>query len=184
MSPATPQPDRGEPPYRVGIGHDTHRTAADGEATAAKPLVLGGIMVPADFHLVGHSDADVLLHAATDAILGACGAGDIGELFPNTAAENAGRDSAEFLREAVEQAAARGWRIGNLDGTIHAERPKLSPFKRPMAVRIAELLRIPADRVNVKAKSGEAVGPVGRGEALTAEAIVLLVRDEPGGDDR
>ncbi len=174
MSPPSP------PPFRVGSGHDTHRTRADqGPAgNQPKPLMLGGIEVPATYHLVGHSDADVLLHAVTDAVLGACGAGDIGELFPNTAAENAGRDSADFLLEAVRRAADAGWRVGNLDCTVHAERPKLSAFKAPIAARIAALLGVDAAAVNVKAKSGEAVGPVGRGEALTADAVVLLVRDD------
>ena len=164
------------PPFAVGSGHDTHRTAPDGNEP--EPLNLGGVTVPAGFHLVGHSDADVLLHAATDAVLGACGAGDIGELFPNDDPANAGRDSADFLREAVRNAADRGWRVGNLDATVHAERPKLSAFKAPMAGRIADLLGVPAERVNVKAKSGEAVGPVGRGEAVCADAVVLLVRDD------
>ena len=172
---SSPQP----PPFRVGSGHDTHRTAPNDEASGeAKPLLIGGIVVQAGFHLVGHSDADVLSHAVTDAVLGACGAGDIGELFPNDAPENAGRDSADFLREAVRIAADRGWRVGNLDCTVHAERPKLSTFKTPIAARLAELLGVDPDAVNVKAKSGEAVGPVGRGEAITADAVVLLVRSE------
>ncbi|MFH5802932.1 2-C-methyl-D-erythritol 2,4-cyclodiphosphate synthase [Alienimonas sp. DA493] len=170
MSPSSPLP------FRVGAGHDTHRVVRDSDI--AKPLLLGGVEVPAGFHLVGHSDADVLAHAVTDAILGACGAGDIGELFPNDAPENAGRDSADFLREAVQQAADRGWRVGNLDCTVHAERPKLSPFKLTIAARLADLLGVEPDVVNVKAKSGEAVGPVGRGEAMTADAVVLLVREE------
>ena len=165
------------PPYRVGVGHDTHRTAPDGDAP--KPLRIGGVEAPAAFHLVGHSDADVLLHAVTDAVLGACGAGDIGDLFPNTDAANAGRDSADFLTEAVRLAAGGGWRVGNCDCTVHAERPKLSDYKAPIAARLAGLLGVDADAVNVKAKSGEAVGPVGRGEALTAEAVVLLFKDEP-----
>ena len=166
------------PPFRVGLGHDTHRTAPDMGPEGEKPLLLGGVEVPAAFHLVGHSDADVLAHAVTDAVLGACGAGDIGELFPNTAAENAGRDSADFLRAAVRRAEDLGWRVGNLDCTVHAERPKLSDFKAPIAARLAELLGVPPEAVSVKAKSGEAVGPVGRGEAVTADAVVLLFRDE------
>ena len=161
------------PPYRVGLGHDAHRTAPDGDAP--KPLLLGGVEVPANFHLVGHSDADVLLHAVTDAVLGACGAGDIGDLFPNTAAVNAGRDSAEFLAEAVRLAAAKGWRVGNCDATVHAERPKLSRYKGDIARRLGGLLGCAS--VSVKAKSGEAVGPVGRGEAITADAAVLLFRE-------
>ena len=166
------------PPYRVGFGHDTHRLAPDDGPDGAKPLLIGCVEVPAPVHLVGHSDADVLAHAVTDAILGACGAGDIGELFPNTAAENAGRDSADFLHEAVQIATFRGWRVGNLDCTVHAERPKLSAFKTPIAKRLAELLEVDAAAVNVKAKSGEAVGPIGRGEAIVADAVVLLFQDE------
>ena len=156
----------------MGLGHDTHRLAADGEVP--KPLLLGGVEVPAAVHLVGHSDADVLLHAVTDAVLGACGAGDIGDLFPDTAAENAGRDSADFLREAVRLAAAAGWRVGNCDATVHAERPKLAEHKPAIAARLGELLG--CDAVSVKAKTGERVGPVGRGEAVYADAAVLLYR--------
>ena len=161
----------------MGLGHDTHRTAANGGAP--KPLVLGGVEVPADYHLVGHSDADVLAHAVTDAVLGACGAGDIGDLFPNTDPANAGRDSADFLAEAVRRAAAAGWRVGNCDATVYAERPKLSDYKRRIAARLADLLGVPPEAVGVKAKSGEAVGPVGRAEAVVADAAVLLVRAEP-----
>ena len=164
------------PPFRVGAGHDTHRCAPNGDIS--KPLLLGGVAVPADFHLVGHSDADVLAHAVTDAVLGACGAGDIGERFPNTDPANAGRDSAEFLADAVRLAADAGWTVGNLDCTIHAERPKLSDFKAPIARRLADLLGADRAAVNVKAKTGEAVGPVGRGEAVTADAVVLLVRGD------
>ena len=164
------------PPFRVGLGHDAHRCVPHaGDNGDDPPLVLGGVAVPADYSLVGHSDADVLLHAVTDAVLGACGGGDIGDLFPNTAAENAGRDSVEFLAAAVDRAAAAGWRVGNCDCTVHAERPKLAPYKPAIAARLAELLRCGA--VSVKAKTGEAVGPVGRGEAVYADAAVLLFRD-------
>ncbi|MCA9216520.1 MAG: 2-C-methyl-D-erythritol 2,4-cyclodiphosphate synthase [Planctomycetales bacterium] len=159
--------------FRVGIGHDTHRLAAGG------PLRLGGIDVPFDFHMVGHSDADVLLHAITDALLGAIAQGDIGELFPNTDDANKNRDSAVFLEAAADRVTAAGYRVANLDCIVFAERPKLSPYKATIAARLAELLQIDASCVNVKAKTGEAVGPVGKGEAIMAESIVLLeaVRD-------
>ena len=130
--------------------------------------------IPFEFQMVGHSDADVLLHAVTDAILGAAAQGDIGELFPNTEEANRDRDSAEFLLAAVDKVLAAGFRVVNLDCIVFAERPKLSPYKGPIAVNLAEMLQLDASCVNVKAKTGEAVGPVGRGEAIMAECIVLL----------
>lgn len=154
--------------FRVGIGHDTHRTIA------GRPLILGGVEIAADFGLDGHSDADVLMHAVTDALLGAAGLGDIGEWFPDTSAEFAGADSSELLRRVVEEVTARGWGIVNLDCTVFAERPKLSPYKQIIAGQLAELLSLDAAAVNVKAKTGERVGPIGRGEALAAQAVVLL----------
>jgi len=153
---------------RVGIGHDTHRLAPGG------PLRLGGVTVPFELQMVGHSDADVLLHAVTDALLGAAGLGDIGELFPDTAAENRGRDSADMLRLAYDRVRAAGFRLVNVDCVVLAQRPKLSPFKEQIAARIAELLEVPVERVGVKAKTGEGVGPVGRQEAITAECVALL----------
>ena len=158
------------PVYRVGEGHDTHRTIS------GRPLILGGVSVEADFGLDGHSDADVLLHAITDALLGATGQGDIGEWFPNTAAEWKDADSAKLLQHVLQSLLTDGWQIHNLDCTISAERPRLSGWKPRIRVRVAELLGVPADAVNVKAKSGEAVGPVGRGEAITASAVVLMSR--------
>lgn len=156
--------------YRIGLGHDRHRLVA------GRPLVLGGVAVDFELGLDGHSDADVLLHALTDAILGAAGLGDIGEWFPNTDPQWAGADSKVFLRAAVQAVAERGWSIINVDCTIHAERPKLSPFKRTIADSIAQQLGIAPDRVNVKAKTGEKVGPIGRLEAMDADAVVLLGR--------
>ena len=155
---------------RVGMGHDRHRLVT------GRPLILGGVTIPFELGLDGHSDADVLLHAVTDAILGAAGLGDIGEWFPNTDPQWANADSAVFLRHAVDEVRRRGWEIANLDCTIHAERPKLSPYKKSIAARIAQLLGIEESQVNVKAKTGEKVGPVGRLEAIDADAIVLLVR--------
>lgn len=160
---------------RVGIGHDRHRLVL------GRPLILGGVRIDFELGLDGHSDADVLLHALTDALLGALGLGDIGEWFPNTEPRWANADSAIFLEQAIREVRNRGWEIGNLDCTVHAERPKLSTYKTAIAQRIAELLEIGADQVNVKAKTGEKVGPVGRLEAIDADAIVLLVRKTPSG---
>lgn len=159
------------PPFRVGLGHDTHRLGAVG-----KPLILGGVTIPHECGLIGHSDADPLLHAITDALLGALALGDIGDWFPNTDPKWQGADSAVFLREAAAAVISRRYQIVNLDAIVHAERPKLGPFKRQIAAHIAQLLSLKEDQVSVKAKSGEAVGPVGRGEAIQAEAIVLLAR--------
>ncbi len=155
---------------RIGIGHDTHRLGPGG------PLRIGGVTIDFDHHLIGHSDSDVLLHAVTDALLGAAALGDIGELFPDTAAENAGRDSGELLRLAYARVRDAGFICLNLDCIVFAQRPKLGPFKRSIAARIAELLELDADRIGVKAKTGELVGPVGRGEAIQAECVALLYR--------
>lgn len=156
--------------YRVGIGHDTHRLASPG------PLRLGGLDIPHDFHAVGHSDADVLLHAITDALLGAAGLGDIGEMFPDTAEENRGRDSADMLSRAYHAVLAKQWEIENLDCIVFAQRPKLSHWKALIRERVASILGIAAESVGIKAKTGELVGPVGREEALMAECVVLLRR--------
>jgi 2-C-methyl-D-erythritol 2,4-cyclodiphosphate synthase len=156
--------------FRVGLGHDRHRLVA------GRPLVLGGVAIDFEMGLDGHSDADVLLHSITDAILGAAGLGDIGEWFPNTDPKWAGADSAVFLKAALSAVQERGWEVVNLDCTIHAERPKLSPHKRAIAVNVAKLLEISDDRVNVKAKTGEKVGPIGRLEAIDADAVVMLCR--------
>jgi 2-C-methyl-D-erythritol 2,4-cyclodiphosphate synthase len=153
---------------RIGLGHDTHRLGKGG------PLRLGGIDVPHEKHAIGHSDADVLLHAITDAILGAAGLGDIGELFPDTDPANRGRDSAEMLRMATAQVLARGYKIVNLDCIIFAQLPKLSPYKSAIRQRVAEILEISPEQIGVKAKTGERVGPVGREEAIMAECVILL----------
>jgi 2-C-methyl-D-erythritol 2,4-cyclodiphosphate synthase len=155
--------------FRVGLGHDRHRLAV------GRPLVLGGVRIVSDVGLEGHSDADVLLHAVTDALLGAVAAGDIGELFPNTDSRWKDADSTVFLRAALDRVRQGGYAVGNLDCTLHAERPKLSLHKEAIARRLADLLGVPRDRVNVKAKTGEGVGPVGRGEAIDADAVVLCV---------
>lgn len=158
------------PAYRVGLGHDTHRLLA------GRALILGGVRIEHSAGLDGHSDADVLLHAVTDALLGAAGLGDIGELFPDTDPRHAGADSSQFLAEALQRVHQAGWQPVNLDCTIHAQRPKLSAYKPAIESRLAELLELPADAVNVKAKTGERVGPVGREEAMCADAIVLIQR--------
>ena len=153
---------------RIGIGHDTHRLAPGG------PLRLGGVEVPHTAHAVGHSDADALLHAITDALLGAAALGDIGEMFPDTDPTNRGRDSAEMLRLAAERVAQHGWRIENVDCIVFAERPRLSDHKPSIRARIASILGLWPDQVGVKAKTGEGVDAVGREEAIMAQCVVLL----------
>ncbi len=154
---------------RIGIGHDTHRLGDGG------PLRLGGVQVESDHHLVGHSDADVLLHAVTDALLGASASGDIGELFPDTDAANDQRDSADFVLAALGKVQEAGFRVGNLDCVIHAQQPKLSAYKKVICHRLAALLQVSPQAVGIKAKTGELVGPVGRMEAITAQCVVLLL---------
>ncbi len=136
--------------------------------------MLGGLRVEYDKGLAGHSDADAVLHAVTDAVLGALAAGDIGELFPDSDPKWAGADSAAFVRHAAKLAAQAGMQVGNCDVTILAEAPKLGPLKHAMATRIAELLTCPAERVSVKAKTNEKMGFVGRGEGIAAAAVVML----------
>ena len=152
---------------RVGIGHDTHRLGQGG------PLRLGGIDIPHDRHAIGHSDADVLLHAITDALLGAAALGDIGELFPDTDPANRGRDSAEMLRQASEKISL--WHvIANIDCIVFAQRPKLGPYKEAIRNRIAEILALEPAQVGVKAKTGEGVGEIGREEVIAAQCVALL----------
>jgi 2-C-methyl-D-erythritol 2,4-cyclodiphosphate synthase len=143
--------------FRVGLGHDTHRLIA------GRPLILGGVRVEHDKGLDGHSDADVLLHAITDALLGAAALGDIGDLFPNTDAQWANADSAIFVKAALSKLSELGWQI-----------VKLSALKSIIAARVAELLGLDRCQVNVKAKTGEKVGPIGRQEAISADAVVLI----------
>jgi 2-C-methyl-D-erythritol 2,4-cyclodiphosphate synthase len=155
---------------RIGLGHDTHRLAP------GKPLVIGGVTIPHDRGPVAHSDGDVLLHAVTDALLGAAGLGDIGEWFPDNDPQYAGADSGVLLERVVERLSADGWSLANLDCTVHAQQPKLSLHKVGIAKRIAGLLRVDPSQVNVKAKTGEKVGPIGREEAISADAVVLIER--------
>ena len=153
---------------RVGSGHDTHRLEA------GRPLILGGVKIPHDKGLAGHSDADVVLHAITDALLGAAGLGDIGEHFPDTDPQYHGADSALLLQNVWAKLSAAGWRVENLDVTIFAQEPKLSPHKAAMRINIAALLGISESAVNVKAKTGESVGHIGRSEAIGCHAVVLI----------
>ena len=153
---------------RIGIGHDTHRLAS------GCPFRLGGVDVEHDMGLVGHSDADVLLHAVIDALLGAAALDDIGQMFPDTDPANRRRDSAEMLALAASAVAKAGWHVANLDCVVHAERPKLSPYKPEIRRRMAEILDVRVDQIGLKAKTGEDVGPVGREEVVQAECVVLL----------
>jgi 2-C-methyl-D-erythritol 2,4-cyclodiphosphate synthase len=153
---------------RVGIGHDTHRLGQGG------PLRLGGVEIPHDRHLVGHSDADVLLHAITDALLGAASLGDIGELFPDNDPANRGRDSADMLRRAYERVQEAGYRLVNLDCVVLAQKPKFLPYRDSVRARIAEILGVTPNQIGVKAKTGESVGFVGREEAIVAECVALI----------
>jgi 2-C-methyl-D-erythritol 2,4-cyclodiphosphate synthase len=155
------------------LGHDTHRLAEGG------PLRLGGVEIPHDKHLAGHSDADVLLHAITDALLGAAGLGDIGELFPNTDEANRGRDSAEMLRLAWDRVRSAGWELVNLDCVVLAQRPKLSPHKAALRARIAEVLEVAVEQVGVKGKTGEGVVIIGKEEVIVAQCVALLTLPSP-----
>ena len=153
---------------RVGFGHDTHRLVE------GRPLILGGVRIDHPRGLLGHSDADVVLHAVADALLGAAGLGDIGEHFPDTDPRWKGLDGSRLLADVVGLVARTGWKVGNCDVIVHAQEPKLSPHKPSIRANLAELLRVASTAVNVKAKTGEHVGPIGRGESISCEAVVLL----------
>lgn len=156
---------------RIGLGHDTHRLAAGG------PLLIGGIELDFDAHLVGHSDADVLLHAVTDALLGAANLGDIGQLFPDTDEVNRNRDSGDMLKRAYEIVRRDGWTLVNLDCVVLAEKPKLIPYKTAICARIADLLDCSPDRIGLKGKTGEQTGDVGSGKIIQAQCVCLLQRN-------
>ena len=161
---------------RIGLGHDTHRLVA------GSAILLGGVRIEHTKSLLGHSDADVLLHAVTDALLGAAGLGDIGELFPDTEPVNRNRDSAEMLQIAWNQIRQHHWQIVNLDIVLFAEKPKIVPHKESIRQRIAELLEIDTLQIGIKAKTGETIGIIGREEAISAECVVLLQSDTPPPD--
>lgn len=156
---------------RVGEGWDVHALVE------GRKLILGGIEIPYEKGLLGHSDADALLHAITDALFGAAGLGDIGRHFPDTDPKFKGADSGALLAEAAARVRAAGWQIGNVDSTIVAQAPRMAPHIAAMRERIAGLLDLPADAVNVKAKTAEKMGPVGEGRSIEARAVVLLARD-------
>ena len=155
---------------RIGEGWDTH------QLVTGRPLILGGITIPHSHGLLGHSDADALAHAITDALLGAAALGDIGKLFPDTAAAFKNADSMVLLAEAHRQVNEAGWAIVNIDTTIVAQAPKMAPHIGPMRERLAQVLSLPVDRVNVKAKTAEKMGPVGEGRAIETRAVCLLMR--------
>jgi 2-C-methyl-D-erythritol 2,4-cyclodiphosphate synthase len=157
-------------PGRVGIGYDIHRLVE------GRKLILAGVEVPFEKGLLGHSDSDVLTHAICDALLGAAALGDIGTHFPDTDARYAGAASLDLLARVVELITGRGYRVGNVDAVVIAERPRLRPHVEAMRERLASALRVDPDSVSVKAKTGEGLGPVGRGEAIAAQAVALLVR--------
>ena len=154
--------------FRIGEGWDTHALVT------GRPLVLGGITIPHSHGLLGHSDADALAHAITDALLGAAAMGDIGKLFPDNSAEFKGADSMLLLANAYAQVQAAGWQIVNIDSTIIAQAPKMAPHIPAMRARLAQVLGIDAAQVNVKAKTAEKMGPVGEGLAIEARAVCLL----------
>ena len=155
-------------PYRVGQGFDVHALVE------GRPLVIGGVTIPYERGLLGHSDADVLLHAITDAVLGAAGLGDIGTHFPDTDPRFRGADSRVLLREAVARVRQAGWVIGNVDATVHAQAPKIGPYAPAMVANIARDLGVEPDAVNVKAKTNEGMGWIGRSEGLATVAVVML----------
>jgi len=164
--------------FRVGHGYDLHRLESCAPQGAGRPLVLAGVAIEHDRGPVAHSDGDAVLHAVTDAILGATGAPDIGQLFPDDDAANEGRASGEFLAAAVAHATDAGWRVVNLDVTAICESPRLAPHRQAMRDSLASLVGCGADVVNVKGKTGEGLGAVGRGEAIEAHALVLMQRVE------
>lgn len=155
---------------RIGEGWDVHALVP------GRKLIIGGVEIAFDRGLLGHSDADVLLHAITDALLGAAGLGDIGRHFPDTDAQYRGADSAVLLAEAARRVRAAGWTIGNVDSTVIAQAPKLAPHIPAMCTGIARALVVGPDQVNVKAKTAEKLGPVGQGQSIEARAVVLLRR--------
>jgi len=155
---------------RVGQGWDSHRIIA------GRPLILGGVLIPSEFGLEGHSDADVVSHAITDAIIGAIAAGDIGMHFPDTDPRWKGAGSLKFLRHACDLAAEQGYGVGNVDSTIILERPKLKDYRQAIRESLASVIGIPVERVSVKFKTAEKVGPVGEGRSAESQAVVCLVR--------
>lgn len=157
-------------PFRVGQGFDVHALVKD------RPLIIGGVNIPHSHGLAGHSDADVLLHAVTDALLGAAGLGDIGRHFPDTDPAYKGADSRRLLREAYEKVRASGWQVVNIDATVHAQAPKIGPYAAAMASNIAADLALEPTEVNIKAKTNEQLGHLGRKEGIAATVTALLAK--------
>tara|TARA_Y100001960_G_C14503065_1_gene742616 strand:+ start:191 stop:715 length:525 start_codon:yes stop_codon:yes gene_type:complete len=173
MPPDTPRHSATPTPaWKVGLGHDTHRLVTGG------PLILGGLEIEHTHHAAGHSDADVLLHALTDALLGAAGLGDIGQLFPDTDEANRDRDSGEMLQVAYRHVQEAGFQVVNADSVVFAQAPPIGPHREAIANRIGALLAVPPTCVSVKAKTGEGVGLVGKGEVIAAQCVVLLQRQD------
>lgn len=164
------------PPFRVGLGWDRHRLEPLPPAGSGRPFILGGVPLEHDLGPVGHSDGDALLHAVTDAILGAVGGPDIGQLFPNDDPRHSGQDSAVFLTEALRLAHQRGWIVGNIDVVVILEKPKIGPVKDRIRANLANLLGVSVDAVNVKGKTGEQVDATGEGRAIDVHAVVLMAR--------
>jgi 2-C-methyl-D-erythritol 2,4-cyclodiphosphate synthase len=158
-------------PFRVGQGFDVHALVE------GRPLILGGVTIPHTHGLLGHSDADALLHAVTDAILGAAGLGDIGRHFPDTDPQYQGADSRVLLRAAMAKVRQAGWHVVNVDATVHAQAPKIGPHAQAMAANIAADLVLEAGAVNIKAKTNEGLGYLGRKEGIAVTAVALLGRD-------
>ncbi|MCL2640787.1 MAG: 2-C-methyl-D-erythritol 2,4-cyclodiphosphate synthase [Phycisphaerales bacterium] len=156
---------------RIGLGYDLHRTVV------GRPLVLGNVVIPHEKGLDGHSDADVVIHALIDAITGAAGLPDIGQMFPNTDPKYKGFDSAEFLKATMERFTATPWRIVNADIIVLAQKPKLLPYKPAMLKRLAELLKVQEEQLNIKGKTGEGVDAIGEERAIGCHCVVLLERD-------
>jgi 2-C-methyl-D-erythritol 2,4-cyclodiphosphate synthase len=156
--------------FRVGQGWDVHRIAR------GRPMILGGVVIPSEFGLEGHSDADILSHAITDALLGAAGLGDIGMHFPDTDARWKGGDSLMFLRHARDLVSGNGYQIANVDSTVILERPKLKDHRAAIRGKLAETLSLDLEQVSVKFKTAEGLGPVGEGLSAEAQAVVLIAR--------
>lgn len=155
-------------PFRIGQGFDVHALVK------GRPLIIGGVTLPHTHGLLGHSDADVLLHAVTDALLGAAGLGDIGRHFPDTDPTYKGADSRVLLRAAMQKVADAGWAVVNIDATVHAQAPKIAPHAPAMVTNIAADLGMSPDRINIKAKTSEGLGYVGRKEGIAATVVALL----------
>jgi 2-C-methyl-D-erythritol 2,4-cyclodiphosphate synthase len=157
-------------PFHIGEGWDSHALVS------GRALILGGVTIPHTHGLLGHSDADALAHAITDALFGAAAMGDIGRHFPDTDEQFRGADSLAVLAEAARRVRAAGWKIANIDCTIVAEKPKMAPHVPAMRLRLGQALTVQPDQVNIKAKTAEGMGPVGRGESIEARAVCLLMR--------